>query len=187
MEYTGSKAFCGRGTQVFIDGIEIDEVTSIEIGPVTRVWMNFVPMSEGQKKVMMAILSGNPVSLTFVCSDVNTTEIIGDSLPIDGNITFPLHDAARMYFEQVHRVVKDRADDGPEVDVINANRDRRILENVMNEIAREKAFDVMLRSYFKSERNAWTEFVERNAGGRFTIVHQFENAEDGCRFHSSKD
>jgi hypothetical protein len=195
--YTGSRAFAGRGARTFFNGLEVEEVKNIEIGPTIRVWANFSSTYESHMQIMRAILNGKAVGLAFEGSD---GQWLGyHARPITGQITFPLNDAVLLYFEQVQRALPDTADDGPEVDIINKVRmaklhdrimkaveEQRQEDVVMEELADDLAFEELLRKYFLAER-AVKKFVSgAPAGGGFTIVHE-STLTDGCKFHNAPD
>jgi hypothetical protein len=134
-EYTSSEAFSplymhGRGTKIFVEGVQLEEVREINIVPGKHVHltMNWIPEATGQNYLIALFQAGQELGL-----EVNLPFDRG-MLKFVGKLrTAHIHLPADVATLHADLELKDRTDDGPEVGIIKADQ-KRFTEALIAEI-----------------------------------------------------
>lgn len=164
--YTVSQAIVGltcrsNGTRTFIDGVEVQEVTSLVVGNKLEVSANFLPASEGHRRVLAAILSLRQVTIELVTTDIEHTSMYFSGRLL-GQVKFPLNDVVKLSFSmQLGADEPDSADDGPEVGIIKRER---------NFFTEQLIRDIFLTQREQDYLDGHTYHYSEPAGGGFTLV-----------------
>lgn len=139
--YRASQAFCGRGTNVVIDGVLVGEAKLVFFNKKgIALSANFVPDDPGQQKIMYADHASQPtIEITFPdhCPE---SASISSVLPITSwFVEISVNREVQLFAvfgedptakgPSIRAFDKDPADDGPEVDIIRRERIFAIVAN----------------------------------------------------------